>query len=87
MRRRVQQQVFIHIGGWLYCPNRAAKCVYDGWNVVLTLNACATVTRKFTWGLDLSGALPGAGGLGGLLAPVEGSSYWYFYDGNGNVGG
>ena len=60
------------------------------------------VTRKYTWGLDLSelsggasrpvpGPVHGAGGIGGLLAVEETATtgqpaYWFFYDGNGNVG-
>jgi RHS repeat-associated protein len=73
--------------------------VYDDWNVVLVLNGRDlnedeqpdnTVVRKCTWGLDLSGTVHAAGGVGGLLAAVETvganqGSYWYFYDGNGNV--
>jgi len=39
--------------------------VYDGWNVVLVLNRNASnaVTRRYTWGLDLSG-LAGQGAAG-----------------------
>jgi len=57
------------------------------------------LVRRYTWGLDLSGlsgdgferGLHGAGGIGGLLAveETEGTfqgAYWFFYDGNGNVG-
>ena len=65
--------------------------VYDGWNVVMVLNANEQneVMREYTWGLDLSGTVHGAGGIGGLLAcyhPTGGDRYWYFYDANGNVG-
>jgi RHS repeat-associated protein len=50
------------------------------------------VLRKYTWGLDLSESLGGAGGIGGLLAvsdPNEGTSgvdLLYTYDALGNVG-
>ena len=39
------------------------------------------------WGLDLSGSLEGAGGIGGLLAmtTASGDAYFYAYDGNGDV--
>ncbi len=38
-------------------------------------------------GQDLSQSIQGAGGVGGLLAMVEGSNtYHYFFDANGNVG-
>ncbi len=40
----------------------------------------------YTRGLDLSGTLEGAGGIGGLLArTLSGASYYYHADGNGNV--
>jgi RHS repeat-associated protein len=73
----------------------------DEWNVVLVLNGLDSnaVKQKYTWGLDLSGqagdgstsGIHGAGGIGGLLAAVETGganpgSYWFLYDGNGNVG-
>jgi len=52
------------------------------------------VLYKYSWGLDLggSGANPQvdtAGGIGGLLACRDvgaSKNYFYFYDGNGNVG-
>jgi RHS repeat-associated protein len=72
-----------------------AVFVYDGWNLVCEYsisNNQASVTRAYTWGLDLSGSLQGAGGVGGLLAienKTFGSSlqgvYYPLYDGNGNV--
>jgi RHS repeat-associated protein len=43
----------------------------------------------YLWGLDLSGSLEGAGGVGGLLAARKKTSITkdvgFFYDGNGNV--
>ena len=72
--------------------------VYDGWNMIqeLTHTQTHTLTNFYTWGLDLSGSLQGAGGVGGLLADIsplplgegqgEGSTaYLPCYDGNGNV--
>ena len=46
--------------------------------------------RTYVWGLDLSGTMQGAGGIGGLLwVNVESGShagrYFAAYDGNGNV--
>jgi len=72
------------------------RFVYDGWNVVMVGNSSGTPQQKYTWGLDLSGlgglrgdssaGIHDAGGIGGLLAEEElNDSYWYFYDGNGNV--
>jgi RHS repeat-associated protein len=85
MNRRVQKKVYTYNGS-VWNLTSTERYVYDGWNVVLTLDGNNAVTRKLTWGLDLSGTLHGAGGIGGLLAVKQGStSYWYFYDGNGNV--
>jgi RHS repeat-associated protein len=55
---------------------------------VLVLDATYSnaVTRTFTWGLDLSGTLQGAGGIGGLLRLDDTDDvYFYTCDANGNV--
>ena len=67
LNRRVRKQVFNWVGtpgDWLLIRDRLF--VYDGWNVVLELNGLDhnAVDAKYTWGLDLSGSLQGAGGLG-----------------------
>ncbi|HXG47264.1 MAG TPA: RHS repeat-associated core domain-containing protein [Methylomirabilota bacterium] len=59
-------------------------------NPQLSTNTIQTVT--YTRGLDLSGTLEGAGGIGGLLAMTvhqgaNAGTYFYGYDGNGNVVG
>ncbi len=66
--------------------------IYDGWNLIqeLTYSQTHTLTNYYTWGLDLSGTLQGAGGIGGLLSVTEcsvGSTNQYFpvADGNGNI--
>ena len=62
--------------------------LYDGWNLISeqTHQQTNTQTNFFTWGLDLSGSLQGAGGVGGLLSAVIGTnSVCYTVDGNGNV--
>jgi RHS repeat-associated protein len=62
--------------------------VYDGWNLLqelITDNGSRT-TNSFTWGLDLSGSLQGAGGVGGLLAlSRDNTAYFPCFDANGNV--
>ena len=59
--------------------------VYDGWNLIQETSASAT--NRYTWGLDLSGSLQGAGGVGGLLAVTTADgTYLPAFDGNGNVG-
>jgi RHS repeat-associated protein len=61
----------------------------NGWNVELEHNG-TDPTQRMTWGLDLSGSLQGAGGVGGLIMveDLTGSSvlaYYPTYDGNGNI--
>ena len=65
-----------------------ANLLWDGYNIVQTLTHSQphTLTNAFVWGLDISGTLQGAGGVGGLLAEVkDGSPYLAAYDANGNV--
>ena len=73
---------------------------YDDWNPVAeytgpvhTSGAAPAVTLNMTWlwGIDLSGTLQGAGGVGGLLAAtiesgLQAGVYFPIFDGNGNVG-
>jgi len=75
-----------------YDPQSSLLFVYDDWNLLAEINAPdapnspGVVHRTYTWGLDLSGSLQGAGGVGGLLAvKMSGVSHFYVYDGNGNV--
>ena len=60
---------------------------YDGWNIIGRADVATTLVQNFVWGLDLSGTMQGAGGVGGLLMLNDstGASYLYNYDGNGNV--
>jgi RHS repeat-associated protein len=59
---------------------------------LLELNATNVLVRSYVWGLDLSGTLEGAGGVGGLLwvtlhtasGPAAGT-HFVAYDGNGNI--
>ena len=59
--------------------------IYDGWNLVAEYTG-TTLAKSYTWGMDLSGSMQGAGGVGGLLSVNDGSATYYpTYDGNGNV--
>ncbi len=67
--------------------------LYDGWNLirekVLDATDNVTDTKYYAWGLDLSQSTQGAGGVGGLVAMMDGdagTTYYYAYDANGNVG-
>jgi hypothetical protein len=55
--------------------------VYDGWNRIAKY-VDATLDSTYLFGLDLSGSMQGAGGVGGLLK--EGN-YYPVYDANGNI--
>ncbi|MEO5913694.1 MAG: RHS repeat-associated core domain-containing protein [Luteolibacter sp.] len=80
------------------------RWLYDGWNPIVEFSApaetstdttSADLTRlnTYTWGLDLSGTLQGAGGVGGLLTvstqitsnPITNNLHAPSYDGNGNI--
>ena len=88
--RRIRSDVSTRSGS-TWTATQTTWYVYDGWNVIEERVAVGTAitTRRYTWGLDLSGSLQGAGGVGGLVrADVTGAStatWWYHYDGNGNV--
>ena len=58
--------------------------VYDDWNRIATFlhTSALTLHNSYLWGLDLSGSMQGAGGVGGLLR--EGNLYPLF-DANGNI--
>jgi RHS repeat-associated protein len=88
LRKRVEK--FLSGGTWttisetLYC--------YDGNRVIQERNSANTPSVAYTRGLDLSSALEGAGGIGGLLSRSHGYSsgswsthHFYHADGNGNI--
>ena len=89
--RRVRLGVSVWTNNnWLVTSSN--KFCYDGWNLVAELNATNNaVIRTYAWGLDLSGTMHGAGGVGGLLwvndAATLGtnSTHLVSFDGNGNV--
>jgi RHS repeat-associated protein len=91
MSRRVQKQVSdYNAGSWSAASE--TRFLYDGWNLVRevsipTLDPGLETSVLYVWGLDLSGTLQGAGGIGGLLARItENAAHHYTYDANGNVG-
>ena len=91
--RRIQKKVFswnLALATWNL--ESGTLFLYDGWNLIAELNSLSSNTpvRTYVWGLDLSGSMQGAGGVGGLLfstyslnlAPYSVAAA---YDGNGNV--
>jgi RHS repeat-associated protein len=64
------------------------RFVYDGWRLLAELDADNSVVRSYTWGLDLSGTLDDAGGIGGLLFVTQHpglTMHFGCHDANGNV--
>jgi RHS repeat-associated protein len=77
-------------GTWYFV--HAVQYVYDGWRVIQERSEANAPLVSYTRGLDLSGSLEGAGGVGGLLARSNtgSSTNWishdyYHADGNGNI--
>lgn len=88
MGRRVQKIVYTYdTDNW--SPITEYQYIYDGWNLIkqtTTPTGGSSVDKYYVWGLDLSQSLQGAGGVGGLVASVQGSlTTHYCYDANGNV--
>lgn len=91
MGRRVKKTVFSGYSGGSYSNMNSITYVWDAYNIVAEL-CDAGFTNTYLWGLDLSGALQGAGGVGGLLAvhvadtnSLQPSAYYPSCDGNGNI--
>jgi RHS repeat-associated protein len=85
--RRIRQTTYDGSSG-TYVLTEDLKFVSDGWRHVAELNAANnSLVRSYLWGLDLSGSLDGAGGVGGLLLVNSAANGTHFtcYDGNGNV--
>ncbi len=83
--RRIQKQV-----SYNGTVTNNTTFAYDGWNPIGRLNATnSNVAQAYMWGLDLSGSIQGAGGVGGLLEISDTVNGIHFaaYDGNGNVAG
>jgi RHS repeat-associated protein len=65
----------------------AIQYVYDAWNLIADYSG-TTVKKTYVWGMDISGSMQGAGGVGGLLSVKDETAtatYYPTYDGNGNI--
>ena len=62
-----------------------AMFIWDDYNIIVENLGASNETHNI-WGLDLSGTIQGAGGVGGLLAVEKGGSIAFpAYDANGNI--
>jgi RHS repeat-associated protein len=67
-------------------PIYTNRFLYDGWNLIVELKPDNSPIRTYVWGTDLSGTMQGAGGVGGLLVVIYGTTNCFpAFDGNGNV--
>lgn len=70
-------------------PTNVVRYSWNGWLPWAELDASNKVQRTFTWGLDLSSTVGGAGGIGGLMGMRDyvgaGTNYYVRSDGKGNV--
>jgi RHS repeat-associated protein len=85
--RRIEKEVSENVGGQ-WSVVRSHSFLYDRWNLIqerITDDGSLT-TNSYIWGLDLSGSLQEAGGIGGLLCVVrDGAPYFPVCDANGNI--
>jgi len=93
--RRVRKIVYHGWNGSTYNPTPLSdtKYLYDGWNLIAEFDVKTSMSldRSYTWGLDLTGDLTAAGGVGGLLQVYDadygsGETLLPAYDGNGKIG-
>lgn len=83
-RRRATREYTWQSGAWT--KTNEVRYVFVGMLVVQELTANNAVSVTYTRGLDLSGSLQGAGGIGGLLARTDASGTAYYHnDASGNV--
>jgi RHS repeat-associated protein len=83
-RRRVELDYGWQGGNWV--KTNEWHFVYDGGLLAQMRDGSNNVLVTYTRGLDLSGSLAGAGGIGGLLARTDGNGSTFFHaDGAGNI--
>jgi len=100
--RRIRKLVESRMpGSTTWSVTSDSRFLYDDWNLIAEFavnpqTSSSTLHRSYAWGLDLSGTMQGAGGVGGLLlvrqhlspalslipSPL---SLAPAYDGNGNI--
>ncbi len=95
MGRRVTKDVVSYDGTpespTNYTRRSKTAFAYQGWTLIAEYDAATlALQRRFTYGIDLSGTLGGAGDIGGLLSiedlrTLHAGKYFAVHDGNGNL--
>ena len=84
-RRRVMREYGWQGSGW-GTPTNETRYLYDGMLPIQERNGANAILATYTRGLDLTGTLQGAGGIGGLLArTASGEHLFYHSDAAGNI--
>jgi RHS repeat-associated protein len=71
-----------------WSSNGNTEYIYDGTLMIQNRNSIGGYTPQYSYtrGLDLSGTLEGAGGIGGMLARSQSTTHYFYHtDGNGNL--
>jgi len=81
--RRFRKTVKDDYSGGTYTTTNVTTFIYNGWLPIAEIGN--GYTNYMTWGLDDSGTLNGAGGVGGLLAKTtvtasDTNTYFYCYE-------
>jgi RHS repeat-associated protein len=76
--------------GSAFVASSETRYAYENWNLLADYSVSGSslsLAHSYLWGIDLSGRIHGAGGVGGLLAMISASGAIELpvYDGNGNV--
>jgi RHS repeat-associated protein len=83
-RRRIERDYAWQSGAWAITNEVRYLC--DGMLVMQELDSNNVAHVTYTRGLDFSGSIQGAGGIGGLLARTDTSGLTFYHaDGSGNV--
>jgi len=83
-RRRITRDYGWQSGNWV--KTNEVRHLYDGLLPIQERDANNIILVTYTRGLDLSGSLDEAGGIGGLLARTDANgSAFYHSDGSGNI--
>ena len=88
MGRRTIKRVESGYSGGAYSVTNMTTYVWDDWQIVSEIceRQSPIATNFYTWALDLSGSLRGAGGVGGLaILSLNGTNAFPCHNGNGDV--